>query len=82
MKPRTKWAIIFTLLLLGYGLAVVWFWNNLPRPYERPPARTKMEQAAVDKLRPRIGHYTVVDCKEGIYFKLPNGKRWAVRRIQ
>lgn len=80
MTPRTKWAIIITLLLLGYGLAVVWFWNCLYRPYEHPPARTAKEQKAVDQIKKKVGNYTVIDCKEGIYFNLPDGKRWAVRR--
>lgn len=83
MKRETKRAVLAALLVVAYGLVLLWFWNSLSRPYERPPTRTAEEQKAVDhvKNKAKIGNYTVVDCPEGIYFRLADGKkRWAVRR--
>ena len=82
MKPRTKWAIIITWLFLFYGITILWSLNNRSRPYEKPPARTMKEQKAVDQIQKKVGNYTTVNCPEGIYFKLPGGKRWVVRRVQ
>ena len=84
MTRRTKWAIIITLLFLGYGLAVLWFWNLLPRPYERPPKPTQAEETAMEKARKQHGNYTQIVAVEGIYFerKGRNGTErvWIARR--
>lgn len=36
MTARTKWTIAATLLILLYGLGVVWWWNSIPDPSYDP----------------------------------------------
>ena len=85
MKARTKWAIIITLFFLAYGLAVLLFWNHIPRPYEKPPKPSKAEERLMEKARKRHGNYRQIIAIEGIYLerKDGNGKMervWVVRR--
>jgi hypothetical protein len=74
-----KYALAALAILL-YVMSCIWFCERV-QPYERPPARTQEEQVAVDRAVREVGNYTVVDCEQGIYLDLGQGrKRWAVRR--
>lgn len=85
MKSKTKWAIAAILLILAYGLAVIWFWRSLPQPYEKPPGLSKSEEQLMERARKRYGNYTQIIAVGGIYMerKGRNGKQervWVVKR--
>jgi hypothetical protein len=69
MTRKAKWTLIAFLILLAYGLAVFLFWDNLPRPYERPSKPSKAEEKAMEKARKRHGNYTQIITNAGIYME-------------
>ena len=51
---RTKWAIAATAIGLMLSL---WWWNEIPKPYERPAALTPQEDQTIEKAKGTHGKF-------------------------